>query len=522
MFNESLKRFIGTNGLIVVSIKNEEIGITWKDYYFDNIEKANRFIQENRCVNNCYVAAGTYKSRWRNENNISEITVNYADIDNHSHGFSLEQAKLYEHAYLRPLYGNVIPMPSQVLYTGRGFHILFNLKDAKNISKYKQTQLNIYETLKPEIEKINISLGEKDRLKTDLLTDVRPLRIANTVNTESRTYSQVIFNSNAIYTQKEIVNFHGWLKHNANKKKKKADKLKEPQRLCGKKATKFNNDKLKNFKPYNKNCTPESINLCRKDDLKELIHSRNDKGYTQGYRNKLISITVQLLKEKIEDSKELYSSLQAYNQEFVEPLRDSEIRAWCRSSLKKQIYFKTQTIIDILSITKEEQEQLKTLIGRDVRNERYFNKNKANIRRKRNERYKLIKLDNNKKRSERNKKILHLIKQGYTYKQIASTANISTRTIIRIKKQYAESENAKGYIDNTTYSNGPIIREDEPISYDKESDVVRCVYTYVPQSKDNNNKRYKLDCINNKIQKIFTSRGSPFRNLMQPNIPMSI
>ena len=62
MFNESLKRFIGTNGLIVVSIKNEEIGITWKDYYFDNIEKANRFIQENRCVNNCYVAAGTYKS----------------------------------------------------------------------------------------------------------------------------------------------------------------------------------------------------------------------------------------------------------------------------------------------------------------------------------------------------------------------------------------------------------------------------------------------------------------------------
>ena len=437
MLNESLEKFCGAGGYTCLSILNEDIGVDWKDNFFKSVYETNGFINENKNINNCYLSIATYTKPWRTEENIDLITAHYIDIDNHKEDsfFSLENAKQFELLFLRNLYGKVIPKPSQVLYTGRGLQLLFNLKNATDVGKFKQTQMALNTTLKKELDKAKQLLNDtENKLEIDNLTDVRVLRVANTINTKSGTYSQVIFKSNAIYTQDEIIKRYGWLEYITDTKKKEKHQLKELIGANSKEILKYSDDEIKNLKPYNKLYTFETISLFRRKDLKKLIELRNAKGYTQGYRNKLIGIAVQLIREYVTDTKELFRSLQGFNYEFKEPLRESEIIAWCNSAIKEQIFFKTETIIKKLDITEEEQEHLSILIGKKERNKRYFIKHQENIRAKRKERYKALKMANKKKKEKRNKKVLSLIKQGYTYKQISLKLSISVRTIQRIKK----------------------------------------------------------------------------------------
>lgn len=437
MLNESLEKFCGAGGYLVVGTINEDIGKEYGNNYFLGVNDTNDFINENRSINNCYLGVATYTKPHRVDENIKKIMANYVDIDNHKEDsfFSLENAKQFELLFLRNLYGKVIPKPSQVLYTGRGLQLLFNLKNATDVGKFKQTQMALNTTLKKELDKAKQLLNDtENKLEIDNLTDVRVLRVANTINTKSGTYSQVIFKSNAIYTQNEIIKRYGWLEYITDTKKKEKHQLKELIGANSKEILKYSDDEIKNLKPYNKLYTFETISLFRRKDLKKLIELRNAKGYTQGYRNKLIGIAVQLIREYVTDTKELFRSLQGFNYEFKEPLRESEIIAWCNSAIKEQIFFKTETIIKKLDITEEEQEHLSILIGKKERNKRYFIKHQENVRAKRKERYKALKMANKKKKEKRNKKVLSLIKQGYTHKQISLKLSISIRTIQRIKK----------------------------------------------------------------------------------------
>jgi DNA-binding CsgD family transcriptional regulator len=436
MLNESLEKFCGAGGYTCLSIFNEDIGVDWKDNFFKSVYETNGFINENKNINNCYLSIATYTKPWRTEENIDIIMAHYIDIDNHISPFSLKDAKQFELLFLRGLYESVIPTPSQVLYTGRGLQLIFNLKGARDIPKFKQTQRALNETLQKQLneDKNNVLLDIGNGLKIDNLTDVRVLRVANTINTKSGTYSQVIFKSNAIYTQDEIIKRYGWLEYVTGTKKKEKHQLKELIGANSKEILKYSDNEIKSLKPYNKLYTFETISLFRRKDLKKLIELRNAKGYTQGYRNKLIKIAVQLIREYVTDTKELYRNLQGFNFEFKEPLKDNEIIAWCNSAIKKQIYFRTETIIKELDITEEEQEHLSVIVSHKIRNKRYSNKHKEEYRQKRNERYKPVKMANKKKKQKRNKKVLSLIKKGVTYEQIGLNLGITTRTIINIKK----------------------------------------------------------------------------------------
>lgn len=440
--NPSLQRYKGVEGFICLSFCNEEIGYNWNDIYTKDLNEANNIISEQANINNCYVNVATYKSERHNQENVHTITAHYLDIDNHLSPFSLDQAKQFERAFLKPLYDNVIPTPSQILYTGRGLQILFNLKQAHNIPKYKQTQLALCQTLQKELEKVNVLLNVSSSFKNcnlsvDQLIDTRALRVAKTINTKARKQSVVIFQSNYIYTQDNIISNFSNLEYVTGKgKTKQTHVLSEIKGANDEEILKLSDSKLKEFKPYNKLFTADTINLYRRKDLQTLIELRNAKNYLEGYRNTLIRIYVQLCKEYVTNYNELINQVQTFNTYFKQPLKDSEIINWCKCSITKQIHFTNAYIVQALNITKEEQKELKVLLSYKERMARYYQKHQEEHKEKRKQRYKGVKEAHSKQKEERNTNIVNLLNEGYNYTQIALKLDISKKTIQRVKATY--------------------------------------------------------------------------------------
>ena len=96
--------------------------------------------------------------------------------------------------------------------------------------------------------------------------------------------------------------------------------------------------------------------------------------------------------------------------------------------------FKTQTIIDMLDIAESEQEELKILIGKKVRNRRDWSKNGTKYKAKRRNKYAQATESKRKDKEKRNKEILELSKQGLTQREIATKYGIAQATVFKILK----------------------------------------------------------------------------------------
>lgn len=441
MLNKSLNRYKDTNGLLCIAYSNKYIGVDWKQVFFNNVSDTNAYINEIGTTGNTYIGIGTYgktiKKNKRNAKNVLELTAHYLDIDNHLSPFDINKAKNFERNVLRPLYNNVIPEPSQVVFTGRGVQVFFNLKHATDTKKFKLVQTALCETIQKEITKkevlTNVYGLDIDSKVNDF---ARVLRVANTLNTEAKCFSEVIYESDKAYTQNSFIEGYPNLQF---KDKGKTYNLGAFKSVVYEDLAKATDNKLKFFKAYRVGYTADTINMYRRKDLIKLIELRNAKNYTQGYRNTLIAIMLQLLKTYLTDSQEIYNKLLDINQMFKEPLEDTEILNWCKSAqFKDTIYFKTQTIIDKLGITEEEQQALKCLISKKTSNKRHYEKNKDFIKAKQKARYSDLKTAKRQAKEEKQEKrlnkILKLIAKGYTQKEIAKKLKVTDRTIRNILK----------------------------------------------------------------------------------------
>ena len=440
MLNKSLNRYKDTNGLLRICYSNKYIGIDWKPNFFTDLDSANACINEIGKTCNTYVGIATYgatiKKNKGSAKNVLEITAHYLDIDNHLSPFDINKAKSFERNVLRPLYNNVIPEPSQVLFTGRGVQVFFNLKHATDTKKFVIVQKALCDTVQKEIAKKDV-LTNVYGLKVDNLTDsARVLRVADTINTEAKCFSEVIYESDKTYTQNSFIEGYPNLQFSD---KGKTYNLGTFKTVIYEDLAKATDNKLKFFKAYRNTYTADTINMYRRKDLIKLIELRNAKNYTQGYRNTLIAIMLQLYKTYLTDSQEIYNKLLDINTMFKEPLNDTEILNWCKSAqFKDTIYFKTQTIINKLGITEEEQQALKCLISKKISNARHYEKNKEFIKAKQKARYSDLKTAKKQakeeKQEKRLKKILKLIEKGYTQKEIAKKLKVTDRTIRNILK----------------------------------------------------------------------------------------
>lgn len=429
-------------------------------FYIGNIDKQGKFKQlsfkceeilkaqgyiNNNTQNNIYNTCAVFKSgTYRGAINVKKVLINYIDIDNHINGCTEAQAQeLLD--YLEPLFDIAIPRPSLFIYTGRGVQLQFKLNNSSDITKFTYIQRG----LNKKIEKIIFSnnkyiLFNVKGLEIDKLEDsARLLRTANTLNTKSNTYTRVLYSSDTRYTQDEIIEaFNLDYTREKGKNKGKETHLKDLVGFNLDEAIKTTRAQYNGFKSYiKKEYTRESLNLAKQQDLFKLASLRSDRGYKQGYRNKLIACLIPLFIEANTSLEDIRQALEELNG-IYEPLSDSEVKGWIRQAQFKR--FKgaqsNKYLINYLEITEEEQSHLKAIISVKERNRRYYSKNKEVVKAKAKLNYrgnKEAKIEKVKKYNAEHQESIKLYKDNY-YKDnkgaILDKANNKYKPIKTINK----------------------------------------------------------------------------------------
>ena len=426
--NPFLDKYNGTPGFFYLSSTSE--GGVWADTYFssDKILEANDYIEENKWKN-CYGSIATFLNNTRSYSTLLRPLELFADIDSHIYSTTKEEVLEYVEK-LKPYFETVLPEPSSIVFTGRGFQIHFELNNSEiDVSKWKKAQEALCTTIDYLISSVNVFFGSEFSL--DSIKDcIRPLRIPETYNTKARKFSKVIYSSGKRYSLEEIISKYGLFYYEKKGKKNEKKELKDLANISAEDILNATATQLKEYKSKTKGYTVETLARARVQDLLTLIHIRNAKGIKEGYRNNLLNLVCETLLNITSNANEIKNTLEAINKEFLVPLNESEVRKWIQlKATHKQYYFKTSTIIERLSITEEEQEKMKTLIRRELKNSKYYQKNKKALKEKRNRKY----LDTREQNQEdRNNRILlahELRKQGASINLIATALKVSRRTV---------------------------------------------------------------------------------------------
>ena len=192
--------------------------------------------------------------------------------------------------------------------------------------------------------------------------------------------------------------------------------------------------------------TSYTLHIARAEDILKICEIR--KFDVTGYRNKILHMYAYWLGVTHRNEEELAELVNELNNKFTRPLRQSEVKAILRCVPKaidkfidyeqglragkvKRVskgmrdkggyWYKNETIIELLDITIEEQRQLKTIIGTQVKYER------NNVRRAPRNEAGLT--SRQQKKQDIIKQIKQLKEQGMKNKDIASKLNKSIKAI---------------------------------------------------------------------------------------------
>ena len=185
----------------------------------------------------------------------------------------------------------------------------------------------------------------------------------------------------------------------------------------------------------------------RLNDLETLIRLRNEAGVDAGYRNNLIAIAIPTLVSCGCKNDEVIKEAHRINSLFNKPLINAEVNDWLNSCLKKKeivnadgkkgvsrVYYRfyTNTIIDKLQITKEEQDSMQVLCDEKIKKKRNREKNKERQNANRREVYAKKTANKRKEKEERNNRIHELSADGMSVRQIAKQLGVSVGTVSKV------------------------------------------------------------------------------------------
>ena len=374
LFDESFDGYIQ----IIQINKGEKIKI-----YNTNNSNVREIIEEIEIKENIYVTPNTTFIPKRGTRNIRQFRALYQDIDCEKKGKSKDQA-IFE---IWEMYQDgTIPEPSMIVDSGRGIHLYWKIEHAPYgaLNTWQELQDYFYYKLK--------HLGA-DRQATDA---ARILRVPDTINSKNGAVCEVVnINSDLIYSmyslREEYLDYHPrttqtkWFTEDENTKEQKTEKSESKV------------VKNKFFNSY-------SLHITRAKDIETLCKLRE---YDMtGYRNMVIHCYAYWQGITIRGNKDLAEIVYALNGKFKEPLKESEVEAvlncipkaiekfieyeqGIRSGEKKRVskgmkdkggyWYKNTTLIDRLNITREEQRELKTIIGKEEK----YDRNNENRRKKR-------------------------------------------------------------------------------------------------------------------------------------------
>lgn len=442
----------------------------WRDNLTDSVEQLNIYRADNRMDCNNYLSVSTFKNgKTRSEWNVKEVKRLYVDMDAHENPINLDEAKLLRDYILENwLDGEDLPEPNYIIFSGRGLQFLFTLTGCNNVpewQRYQSALLNACQKLLEELKHHSISeasiVADEHNVSIDMLKDAaRVMRVPDTKNQKVNVDTELLYENEANeYTLNELnTTFTAFsddnlptIEEKKTKKKVKSDKGKkkktksEPTErdvdLSG-----IDMDGKQVIDPHFFEIIDKTIKP-RLSDLETLIRLRNEVGIDAGYRNNLIAICIPTLVSCGYKNDDVVKEAHRINSLFNKPLKNAEVNDWLNSCLKKKeiinadgkkgvsrVYYRfyTNTIIDKLQITPEEQEAMKVLCDEKLKRKRNREKNKERQNANRREVYAEKTADKRKAKEERNNRIKELNADGMSVRQIAKTVGVSVGTVSKV------------------------------------------------------------------------------------------
>lgn len=437
---------------------------TWSDNLMDSVEQLNSYHANsyNRNEFNNYLSVSTFKSgRSRCEANVKEVKRLYLDMDAHDNPINLDEAKLLSDYMMDNWFDECeLPEPTYIIFSGRGVQVLFTLDGCTNVTEWKPYQtalLKTCQTLLRDLKEHSLSEAsivavEHDDLKIDILKDAsRVHRVPNTTNLKSNVPAKLLYaNEDHVYTLNELnANYEAFSDENLvteKKKKKNQKKTKSEPTERDVDLSGIDMDGKQAIDPHFFEIIEKTIKP-RLSDLETLIQLRNEAGIDGGYRNNLIAIAIPTLVSCGYKNDDVVKEAHRINSLFNKPLKNSEVNDWLNSCLKKKeivnadgkkgvsrVYYRfyTNTIIDKLQITKEEQDSMQVLCSEALKKKRSREKQKDVQNANRREVYKEKTADKRKAKEERNKRIHELSADGMSARQIAKQLGVNVSTVSRV------------------------------------------------------------------------------------------
>ena len=347
-----------------------------------------------------FYSPNTFRTKKRDKAHLLQLRMLWQDLDN----VKDVEATIKEIDKL--VMDRKIPKYHKIVNSGRGLHIKWIIRDyagtQKNIKAWESLQRYLYKQLK--------FLGA-DRNAIDV---ARVLRIPGSYNSKSNTVVQELLNRPFLpYDLYELYDEFIYKPYKEREKVQKREKNKSKVRL-------FVNS-------YN-------LNKSRLMDLDKLLELRHNEMYC--VRNKFLMLygTYYLLcgasqeatEEKlIELNNIIVSKKKASKSEIKTIIRNGAKRA-LDSKTDSKVLPKSETIIEMLDITTEEQEALRTIIDKDTKLKRFNDTRKANRRNKEGL------TSREQKKQELIKNVQKLKAKGLNNTEIAKKLSISVRYVRQI------------------------------------------------------------------------------------------
>lgn len=440
----------------------------WSDNLTDDVKQLNNFHANsfNRKYCNNYLSVSTFRNgSSRRESNVKEVKRLYIDMDAHDNPIKLDEAKLLASYMIDNWFDEYeLPEPSYIIFSGHGLQILFTLDGCDNVPEWKRYQTALLKTCQDLLKDLkDHSLSEasvvavEHELEIDNLKDAaRVLRVPNTTNYKPNKYQEYVDtkllyqNEDYMYTLNELnANYEAFSDENLvakkekkkNQKKNKSEPTERDVDLSG-----IDMDGKQSIDPNFFEIIEKTIKP-RLSDLETLIRLRNEAGTDSGYRNNLIAIYIPTLVSCGYKNDYVVKEAHRINSLFNKPLKQAEVNDWLNSCLKKKeivsadgkklvsrVYYRfyTNTIIEKLQITKEEQEEMQVLCSEGLKKKRSRERQKDVQNANRREVYAQKTADKRKAKEERNKHINELSADGMSVRQIAKTIGVSVGTVSKV------------------------------------------------------------------------------------------
>ena len=441
----------------------------WSDNLVDDVKQLNSYYTKsfNRKYCNNYLSVSTFwNGSSRRESNVKEVKRLYIDMDAHDNPINLDEAKLLASYMIDNWFDECeLPEPSYLIFSGHGLQVLFTLDGCNSVPEWKQYQTALLSTCQNLLKDLkDHSLSEasvvavEHELEIDNLKDAaRVLRVPNTTNYKpNQEYVDVKLlysNEDHAYKLNELSeNYTAFSNDNLGvkkEKKKTQKKIKSEPTEREVDLSGIDMDEKQGIDPHFFEIIEKTIRP-RLSDLETLIRLRNEAGIDAGYRNNLIAIAIPTLVSCGYKNEDVVKEAHRINSLFNKPLKNAEINDWLNSCLKKKeianadgvkgvgrVYYRfyTNTIIDKLQITKEEQDSMRVLCSEALKKKRSRDKQKDIQNANRREVYKEKTAEKRKAKEERNKRIHELSSDGMSVRQIAKQLGVNASTVSRVLKK---------------------------------------------------------------------------------------